>query len=172
MEKEKTCKNCGKVVDKKAVICTSCGVKIKKPIFKKWWFWVIVVIILVGIGASNNNTNTTNNTDSPTVENNIDVQKENNTEAPADVNKTTEAPKVEKNSPKISKEEFEALETGITYEEAVSIIGGEGELMSQVDVPGYNTIIYSWNGEGFIGANANATFQNNKLMAKAQVGLQ
>ena len=60
----------------------------------------------------------------------------------------------------------------MTYEEAVAIIGGEGELSSQVDVAGYNTIIYIWEGEGSIGANANVTFQNNSLTAKAQFGLK
>ena len=43
------CKNCGKEVDDKAVICVNCGysLKPKKPIFKKWWFWVIVVILFL-----------------------------------------------------------------------------------------------------------------------------
>lgn len=81
-------------------------------------------------------------------------------------------PAEEKNSPKISKEEFDALETGMTYEEVVSIIGGEGELSSQVDVAGYETKMYMWEGEGSIGANANAMFQNNSLTSKAQFGLE
>ena len=158
MAKEKTCKNCGQTVDKKAVVCTSCGVKIKKPIYKKWWFWVIVVIVIIAIGTSNNTNNSTTNND--------------NTDAPVVENNNTEAPKTEKNSTKISKAEFEALETGITYEEAVAIIGGEGELSSQVDVAGYDTKMYTWKGEGSIGANANATFQNNSLTSKAQFGLK
>ncbi len=46
------CKKCGNEVDKKAVICTNCGCKIKKPIFKKWWFWVVIAIVVIAIGAS------------------------------------------------------------------------------------------------------------------------
>ena len=46
------CKKCGNEVDKKAVICTNCGCKIKKPIYKKWWFWVIIVIVLIAIGSA------------------------------------------------------------------------------------------------------------------------
>ncbi len=62
MVNEKTCKNCGQAVDKKAVICTSCGVKIKKPIFKKWWFWVVVSVVIIAIGTSSNtDSNSTNN---------------------------------------------------------------------------------------------------------------
>ena len=158
LRKEKVCKNCGQTIDKKAVICTSCGVKTNKPIFKKWWFWAIAVIIVITIGTSNNtgNNNTTNN----------------NTGASVVENNNFETSNTEKNSPKISKAEFEALETGITYEEAVVIIGGEGELSSQVNVAGYDTKMYTWEGEGSIGANANATFQNNTLTSKAQYGLK
>ena len=60
----------------------------------------------------------------------------------------------------------------MTYEEVISIIGGEGELSSQVDVAGYDTKMYMWEGEGSIGANANVTFQNNALTSKAQFGLK
>ncbi len=153
------CKKCGQELDKNAVICTKCGCKIKKPIFKKWWFWAIVVVVVIGIGSSAGN----NNTESPVVEN--------NTQTPV-VENNTETKQPEKNSPKISKAEFEALKTGISYEEAVAIIGGEGELSSQVDVAGYETKMYIWKGEGSIGANANVTFQNGSLTSKAQFGLE
>lgn len=56
--KEKTCKNCGQSVDKKAVICTSCGVKIKKPLFKKWWFWGGIVLLVISISLSGNDSST------------------------------------------------------------------------------------------------------------------
>ena len=69
-------------------------------------------------------------------------------------------------------DEFEAIQTGMTYEEVVAIIGGEGELSSQVDLAGYDTKMYMWDGEGSIGANANFTFQNNSLTSKAQFGLK
>ena len=162
MSKEKFCRNCGQKVDKKALVCTSCGVKLKKPLFKKWWIWVIVAVIITAIGISNN---TKNNTDKDI---NTTVTENSGTDTPK---KKTDTQK-RKNSPKISKAEFEALETGITYEEAVSIIGGEGELISQADAGGYDTKIYTWDGEGHIGSNANATFQNNALISKAQLGLE
>ena len=82
------------------------------------------------------------------------------------------APEVEKNAPEISKAEFDSIETGMTYEEVVTIIGGEGELSSQVEIAGIDTKMYMWQGEGSFGANANATFQNNKLTSKAQFGLE
>ena len=40
--------------------------KVKKPIYKKWWFWVIVVLLvaIIGAGGSSNNTNTSTSTNS------------------------------------------------------------------------------------------------------------
>ena len=51
--KEKHCQSCGaEIVDKKAKICSACGAKIRKPIFKKWWFWVIVILGVAIIGGA------------------------------------------------------------------------------------------------------------------------
>ena len=75
----------------------------------------------------------------------------------------------------ISLEEFNAIETGMTYEEVCGIIGGEGTLGSSVDVgvgEQYKTEIYQWTGEGTLGANANVTFQGGKVVSKAQMGLK
>ncbi len=48
------CKNCGKEIDNKAVVCVHCGVslKVKKPIFKRWWFWVLIVFLFIGAISS------------------------------------------------------------------------------------------------------------------------
>ncbi|WP_203363042.1 DUF3862 domain-containing protein [Bacillus sp. REN10] len=75
---------------------------------------------------------------------------------------------------KISLKEFEQIQNGMTYEEVAEIIGGEGEKQSETGSPGtdLHTVIYSYNGEKGIGANANFTFQGGKLMNKAQFGLE
>lgn len=148
MSKLIKCKVCGNEMATSAHECHSCGAKNKKPFYKKWWIWAILVVVVI---ASVSSANTSNNGDE------------------VDVDNTRVS---EKNSPKISKAEFEAIKTGMTYEEVVDIIGGEGELSSQVDIAGYNTKMYMWEGEGSIGANANATFQNNSLTSKAQFGLK
>lgn len=75
----------------------------------------------------------------------------------------------------ISLEEFNNIETGMTYEQVCDIVGGEGTLSSSVDVgigEEYKTKIYQWTGSGSIGANANVTFQGGKVISKAQVGLK
>lgn len=76
-----------------------------------------------------------------------------------------------KNAPTISFDEFQAIQTGMTYDEVVNIIGGEGELLSESSLAGYETKMYQWNGDnGF--SNANVTIQNNAVVSKAQFGLK
>ncbi|MBO4694217.1 MAG: DUF3862 domain-containing protein [Clostridia bacterium] len=74
----------------------------------------------------------------------------------------------------ISRDEFEKIETGMTYDEVCEIVGGEGTLGSNVDIGDeeYKTEIYQWSGEGTVGANANVTFQGGKVVSKAQIGLE
>ena len=48
------CQKCGQEVDKKAVVCPGCGCKIKKSVFKKWWFWLIIAIIAIAVVTSGN----------------------------------------------------------------------------------------------------------------------
>ena len=52
-KKQKFCTNCGaEIADSKARECGSCGAKIKKPLYKKWWFWVIIVLFLSIVGGA------------------------------------------------------------------------------------------------------------------------
>lgn len=73
---------------------------------------------------------------------------------------------------KITKEMFDQIQNGMTYEEIVEIIGGEGELLSETGEKGtqFYTVMYSYQGSG-LGANATFMFQANKLENKAQMGL-
>ncbi|AZU98978.1 hypothetical protein pW2_152 [Bacillus phage pW2] len=82
-----------------------------------------------------------------------------------------EAPK---NDSKITKAEFDAIQSGMTYEEVVAIIGSEGELLSEVGSKGeqFHSVMYEWEGKGDFGANANFTFQEGKMEMKAQFGLK
>lgn len=45
-KKMTTCTACGNEIAKSAKKCPHCGAKVKKPIFKKWWFWLIVVALI------------------------------------------------------------------------------------------------------------------------------
>lgn len=87
---------------------------------------------------------------------------------------TTESHEATGKSVVITKAEFDQIQNGMTTKQVFDIIGGKGEVMSEAgekDKPGY-TILYTYNGKGSTGANANFTFQDDKLMAKAQFGLK
>lgn len=73
----------------------------------------------------------------------------------------------------ITLNEFNNIENGMSYEQVRDIVGCEGTVLSEVGEKGteYYTIMYSWYAENGI-ANANFTFQNNKLITKAQLGLE
>jgi hypothetical protein len=69
--------------------------------------------------------------------------------------------------------EFNALRSGMSYTQAVRVLGCPGQEISRVDIPGLpTTVMYSWEGSGMWGANMNATFQADALVQKAQLGLK
>ena len=79
------------------------------------------------------------------------------------------------NAPTISLEEFNQISTGMTYTEVTSLIGSPGEMLSSTDSglgPEHITELWSWEGEGSLGANANVMFQGGKVTSKAQSGLE
>jgi len=72
--------------------------------------------------------------------------------------------------PTVTMAEFSRLQTGMTYQQAVEIIGTAGEEMSRSDLAGYTTVMYGWKNAD--GSNMNAMFQNGGLINKAQFGLR
>lgn len=64
------------------------------------------------------------------------------------------------------------LRDGMRYSEVVAILGEAGTEMSRSDLGGITTVMYSWQGEGSLGANMNAMFQGGKMVSKAQFGLK
>jgi zinc ribbon protein len=72
-------------------------------------------------------------------------------------------------APVVTRGEYESLREGMSYSEAVSIIGASGEELSRSDLAGISTVMYSWTNAN--GSNMNAMFQDGKLVTKAQFGL-
>lgn len=91
-------------------------------------------------------------------------------EQPNPQEKPQETPQPSFFSPVITSAEYQQLATGISYEEAVRIIGSPGEEVSRTDLAGTTTVMYMWKNTN--GSNANAMFQNGKLVTKAQFGLR
>ena len=71
----------------------------------------------------------------------------------------------------ITMEMYEAVKNGMTYEEVVEIFGGEGAPLSAAKVLDSVSVVYTWDGE-VLGSNCNITFQDGKVFAKAQIGLE
>ncbi len=78
------------------------------------------------------------------------------------------------NPPTITLDEFNAIQSGMSYQQVCDIIGGAGTMMSETGSPGedYYTVMYSWDGTGGYGDNAVMMFQGGKLINKTQIGLE
>lgn len=62
------------------------------------------------------------------------------------------------------------LNVGMTYDQAVGVIGTHGEEVSRAGSGATLTVMYSWSNRD--GSNMNAMFQGGKLIIKAQFGLK
>lgn len=71
---------------------------------------------------------------------------------------------------KITIEEFNKIQNGMTYQEVVNIIGGEGTLTSEYSVQWSTYQSFSWDGN-HTGSSASLTFCNGILDSKMQFGL-
>lgn len=153
MVKMVKCKNCGKVYPIKLSNCPECFAKNKQlfinvvvGIFLAIFVFVFMMV-MVNITFNNNPNEYIKDT-------------------PADIISSEGS---------ISLQEFYKIEIGMTYEEVCNIVGGEGTLNTSVDLEmgdEYKTEMYSWTGDGIIGANASITFQGGKVISKAQFGLK
>jgi hypothetical protein len=71
----------------------------------------------------------------------------------------------------VNKENYLKLQNGMSYQDAVRILGEDGEEMTSSEIAGIRTEMYMWKAKGFSGGNMNATFQNGALVSKAQFNL-
>lgn len=79
---------------------------------------------------------------------------------------------VSNDSEYITMDEFNQIKTGMSYDEVKNIVGSSGEVSSEVESNGIKIVMITWYGNGTAGSNANVTFTNNEVTAKAQVGLK
>lgn len=71
---------------------------------------------------------------------------------------------------KITMDQYNSIETGMSYDEVVALLGGEGTLLSDTEIAGSTSQIYMWEGTS-LGSNADVTFLDGKVAAKAQTEL-
>jgi hypothetical protein len=76
-----------------------------------------------------------------------------------------------KRSREITMADFTSLSDGMTYAQAVTILGREGTVMSEGGAEfGAPTIMYQWKNPNY--SNVLVMFQNNRLTMKSQFGLR
>ncbi len=85
---------------------------------------------------------------------------------PSETNISTPPP----NNSSITMAKYNQVKNGISYDDAVKILGGEGNEISNSEIGKYKTATYKWDGENY--SYIILTFQNDKLMFKAQGNLK
>jgi len=71
--------------------------------------------------------------------------------------------------PQMNAANFARIREGMTFDEVVAIVGQPSQLLSSSEIGGIKTAMYQW--DAGIVANANAMFQDGKMVSKAQFGL-
>lgn len=76
--------------------------------------------------------------------------------------------------PKITLEQFNQVQTGMTVDEVFTILGGPGEVTVESGKPGeqMHIVTYQYWGKGVTGSNASFTFMEGKMDIKAQALLK
>ncbi|MCM8536751.1 MAG: DUF3862 domain-containing protein [Lentisphaeraceae bacterium] len=147
----KNCKECQHQVSKTAVTCPNCGATLKHKTSPVAYF-LLFLIIFGAIGT-------------------FGLKSSSSTK-----------PKAGFSMPSIGEDlvtfaEYQKLKNGMSYKEAVQILGEQGEETSRNKIDGIpgvmksvETVMYSWMNAS--GSNINAMFQNDRLISKAQFGLK
>jgi hypothetical protein len=175
--------------------------KQKKPIYKRVWFWIIIVVLLallvscMGGESSDEPQQSSSNTNSNVVQSETNDNGDTGSAAEKEISNAGEEQNSSEKSVKqtnssyntassykasstsskndgyATAEKFNKIQTGMSYEEVVEIMGSKGELLSSADLglgDEYVSEMYSWKAK--IGlANCNVTFQGGKVISKAQL---
>lgn len=136
--------------------------KAKKEWYKKWWIWLIIVIVLLAcISAIGNKKDTS-------TQQNQQQTQQNQQQTQQSQQQTQQSAA----SGKMSLEMYNQIQTGMSFDEVVAIVGAQPASQSTMDLLGTTTVMCTWWGEGDVGANALIQFQNGAVSSKSQSGLQ
>src|SRR5438132_685442 len=71
----------------------------------------------------------------------------------------------------VTMSQYSQVQPGMTYKQAVRILGEPDQELSRSEMAGFTTVMYMWKGTS-PGGNMNVMFQNGELVTKAQFGLK
>lgn len=145
MSDTKKCKHCQTDIPKKANVCPNCRKKQRNPLGIPL---LIIGIFLLVMGLSSFDSSPSDSTSDTNQGNssNVELDTTNN----------------------LTPEKFNSIDFDMSYDDVVALIGEDGEPVSEATVGDVTTSIYQW-GDGF--ENFNVTFQNDKVIGKAQAGI-
>ena len=179
-ENTKICKHCKKPMPKNSDICPNCHKKQKSNVLPIV-LGVVGGVIVLGLlaffvlrpmfsrGGNNSGGNSGGGTSTPSTSTSTPST---STDPNATANPSTSAATV-----KVSNAQYEQVQNGMTYDQVVGIMGGQGQQLSESTYNDSNgnpvTLkIYYWEGQGETGANVSITFQGDVVTTKSSYGLQ
>lgn len=75
------------------------------------------------------------------------------------------------NSTLITKEKYDQIQTGMSYDQVVQLIGSNGQNISESEINGTHYSTYSWTAEDGV-SSANISFRDNVVISKSQMDLE
>lgn len=161
--KTKTCKRCGEVLPKGAKVCPRCGARQKGQ--AKWIILgVVALFLIIGIAGGGGDSGSSS------------AKKSGASKSTASESSQTQAESTKtQEKPVATMDKYNQIQNNMSYAQVKAIMGFDGtEQGSSNASAGGITMevkIYDWEGED-LGANMTVSFQNDKVVSKAQIGLK
>lgn len=163
--KTKTCKRCGEVLAKSAKVCPRCGAKQKGKTL-----WIVLgavalflVIVVVAAGGGSDSSSKKSSAKSGASKSTA-----------SESSQTQPAPKAQE-KPVATMDKYNKIQNNMSYAQVKAIMGFDGTEQASANASAVgvtvNDKIYNWEGE-YPGASMSVTFQNDKVVSKAQAGLK
>ncbi|WP_329886710.1 hypothetical protein [Pseudoramibacter faecis] len=161
--KTKTCRHCGEVMVRGAKVCPRCGAKQKGR--AKWIILgVVALFLIIGLAGGGGDGGSSSS------------KKSSASKSTASESGQTQAASTKpKKKAVATMDKYNKIQNNMSYAQVKAIMGFDGteQGSSNVSAGGITmeVKIYDWEGED-LGANMTVSFQNDKVISKAQIGLK
>lgn len=163
--KVKTCRACGQAIPKSAKVCPYCGAKQKG---KTLWIvlgavalFLMIVVVAAGGGSDSSSKKSS--------------AKSGASKSTASESNQTQSASKAQEKPVATMDKYNKIQNNMSYAQVKAIMGFDGTEQASANASAVgvtvNDKIYNWEGE-YPGASMSVTFQNDKVVSKAQAGLK